>query len=87
MRIGRYLVTPGGAAESCTLFCGRADLSEAGGIHGLASEGENIRVSVMPVAEAVALTHTERVANATTIIALQWLENRMLAGELPFAGS
>ena len=42
--IGSFLATPGGSSETLTLFCGRVDASEAGGIHGLDHEGEDIRV-------------------------------------------
>src|SRR3990172_851438 len=42
--ICRYLVSPGGATESVTLYCGRVDSRGLGGIHGLAHEHQDIRV-------------------------------------------
>lgn len=71
--IARYLVSPGGTTETCTLFCGRVDCSGLGGHHGLAEEHEDIRVFVVPVDEALAMLGQENTANAVTIIALQWL--------------
>jgi ADP-ribose pyrophosphatase len=73
MPIGRYLVSPGGASESVALYCGRVDSRNLGGIHGLPSEDEDIRVEVRPFAEAMALLEAGRIENATSIIALQWL--------------
>lgn len=68
-----YMSSPGGTSESVFLFCGRVDARAAGGIHGISEEGENIRVFVVPPDEAFAMLDRGRVANAMTIIALQWL--------------
>lgn len=69
----RFFTSPGASTESVTLFCGRVDSTNAGGIHGLDDEGEDIRVMVLPVDEAVALLDKGKIVNAKTIIALQWL--------------
>lgn len=71
--IMRFFTSPGASTESVTLFCGRVDSTNAGGIHGLDDEGEDIRVMVLPVDEAVALLDKGKIVNAKTIIALQWL--------------
>lgn len=68
-----YLVSPGGTTESTVLYCGRVDTTEAGGVHGLADEGEDIKVSVVTFEEAVALLNSGRINSASPIIALQWL--------------
>ncbi|HEY4134018.1 MAG TPA: ADP-ribose diphosphatase [Alphaproteobacteria bacterium] len=68
-----YLTSPGGTSESCALFCGRVDSSRAGGLHGAADEGEDIRVMAVSAAQAIAWLDEGRVNNALTIIALQWL--------------
>ncbi|MEQ9328626.1 MAG: NUDIX domain-containing protein [Rhodospirillales bacterium] len=68
-----YLTSPGASSETVHLFLGRADLSAAGGIHGLAEEGEDIRVLVVGIDEALAMLAEGRIVNAKTIIALQWL--------------
>src|SRR5690606_15999801 len=46
--VGEYYASPGGSDEYFHLFCGRCDLGNAGGVHGLAEEGEDIRVHVLP---------------------------------------
>ena len=68
-----YLTSPGASSETVHLFMGRADLSSAGGIHGLVEEGEDIRVLVVGIDEALAMLAEGRIVNAKTIIALQWL--------------
>ena len=67
------LASPGGTSETCAIYCGRADLSKAGGIHGLAEEHEDIRVLVLKAEEAFKILAEGRVENATAVIALQWL--------------
>lgn len=68
-----YVVSPGGASESVHVFLGRVDSSTAGGIHGLNSEDEDIRVKAMPWAEARRLLDDGKICNALGLIALQWL--------------
>jgi len=68
-----YLASPGGTSETVRLFCGRIDSRGLGGIHGLPEEHEDIRVEVVPFAEARARLEGGRIGNAPTIIALQWL--------------
>lgn len=73
--ICHYLVSPGGASESITLFCGRIDASTiTPGVRGVVAEHEDIRVQVVTRAEAMALLHAGRINSAAPIIALQWLE-------------
>jgi len=69
----RYLASPGGSSETVLLFCGRVDSRGLGGIHGLPEEHEDIRVEVVPFAEARARLEAGRITNAPAIIALQWL--------------
>lgn len=71
--VHHYLTSPGGTSESCALFCGRVDSSFAGGVHGLDSENEDIRVMAVPFAQARAWLDEGRLNNALTIIAVQWL--------------
>jgi ADP-ribose pyrophosphatase len=68
-----YMVSPGGASESVHVFLGRVDSSTAGGIHGLNSEDEDIRVKAVPWAEARRLLDDGKICNALGLIALQWL--------------
>ena len=71
--VHRYLVSPGCSSESVTLFCARVDARHAGGIHGLEDEGEDIRVSVVPVPDALTELAEGRVNTSLGIIGLQWL--------------
>ncbi|MFC3031973.1 ADP-ribose diphosphatase [Pseudoalteromonas fenneropenaei] len=68
-----YLSSPGGTTERLFLYLARADLSRAGGIYGLASEGEDIKVHVMSYSEALQRLNSEEIDNAATVISLQWL--------------
>ena len=71
--IARYFSTPGACSERVHLFCGRVDATGLGGVHGLAEEGEDIRATVWPVADALAMLETGQICNSMTLIALQWL--------------
>lgn len=72
--ICEYLVSPGGTSETVALFCGRVDASQAGGVHGMTEEHEDIRVQVFSRTEALRLLHSGHIGSAPPIIALQWLE-------------
>jgi len=74
--ICQYLSSPGGSNERLHLFCGYCDLSRAGGLHGLVSEGEDIKVHVLPAEEVFSDLYSGRFNNAATMIALQWLQWR-----------
>ena len=71
--ITTYYPSPGGSNERVHLFLGRCDSSNAGGVHGLAEEGEDIRVHVWPLEDALTAVKDGRIDNAASIIALQWL--------------
>jgi ADP-ribose pyrophosphatase len=71
--IAEYYSSPGGSDEYLYLYCGRADLSAAGGFYGLAEEGEAICAKVMSFAEAMAMLDGGQVSSAHNLIALQWL--------------
>ena len=72
-RVAHYMPSPGGSNERLQVFVGRADLSNAGGVHGVVEENEDIRVVVRPVSEVEALLRSGRVDNAASLITLQWL--------------
>jgi len=73
MSICDYHVSPGGTSERIHLFCGRVDASQAGGVHGLGDEDEDIRVVVMSADDAIAHMQAGKIVSAAPIIALQWL--------------
>lgn len=71
--IAEYFCSPGASNEYLYLYCGCSDLTGAGGVFGLAEEGEDIRVTAMPTARAFELLDAGHIRNAMTLIALQWL--------------
>jgi ADP-ribose pyrophosphatase len=71
--IQSVMPTPGASSETCHVFLGRVDTSNAGGVFGLASEGEDILVKVMSFADAYALLEHNEIDSAIGVIALQWL--------------
>lgn len=72
-RVMSFLLSPGGSNERFTLFAGQADLAQAGGVHGLPSEGEDIRVVVLAADEVAGMLAAGHIGNAPALIALQWL--------------
>ncbi|CCG40072.1 NUDIX domain-containing protein [Magnetospirillum molischianum] len=73
VHVGDYLMTAGGASETCRLYCARVDSRTISGLHGLEAEGEDIRTHVVSSAEALAMVRDGRINNAMAVIALQWL--------------
>lgn len=69
-----YFVSPGGTSESISLFVGEVDASQASGFHGLENEGEDIRVFSVPRQQAFEWIAQGKISNASSIIALQWLQ-------------
>jgi len=68
-----FFVSPGSTTETTALFCGKVDATTAAGIHGIASECEDIQVHVLPFAAAINMLYTDKLLYAPAIIALQWL--------------
>jgi len=71
--INEFYTSPGGTSEKISLFYGRIDASEVGGIHGLDHEHEDILVSTVSFTEAYAMIEDGRIESAIPIIAIQWL--------------
>ena len=81
-RVFHYMVSPGGSTESVFLYCAQVDAANAGGVHGMTDEHENIRVFSLKADQAFKLMDQGRIINAMTIIRLQWLKanrDRVLA--------
>jgi len=75
--IATVLPSAGACTEQVRLFCGRVSSATAGGVHGLAEEGENILVHSVPVAAAFELVALNRIPNGHTLISLLWLQNNI----------
>lgn len=72
-RIGAFYPSPGIVAEHITAFVGEADLADAGGVHGLPEEHEDIRAVVAPLDAALAAVASGEINTAPLIISLLWL--------------
>ena len=73
IKINEFFTSPGGTSELLTLFCGKIDTLDVGGLHGLASEDEDISVTAMKFDTAYQLLLEGKILSAIPIIALQWL--------------
>jgi ADP-ribose pyrophosphatase len=69
-----YIVSPGCMDETVTMYCGRVDSTTADGHHGLAAEGEDIRVVVKSFDEAWAALNAGGLDNSITVIGILWLK-------------
>lgn len=72
--ITEYYSSPGGSNEYIYVYCGKADLSQAGGVFGLEEEGEDIKVHVLTFDECWEKLIVGEFRNAHTTIAVQWLK-------------
>jgi len=67
-----FMPSPGGCSERIITFVGRADLKNAGGIHGLAEEHEDIRVEVVSAKEAIRMLDAGEIEAGPAVVALLW---------------
>lgn len=67
-----FMPSPGGCSERVMTFVGRADLSEAGGVHGLEEEHEDIRVEVVSAEEAIHLLDSGQIEAGPAVVVLSW---------------
>lgn len=72
--IAEYFSSPGGSDEYFYLYCGRCNLADAGGLHGLPGEGEDIRAKVYSFDQAMQMLADGEINNAHSLIALLWLQ-------------
>jgi ADP-ribose diphosphatase len=84
LRIGSFLLTPGGADEVCELYAGRVQAPEAdgdgiAGHAGMVDEHEDIRVRVWPAGQAIEAALTGQMTNSVTAIGLLWLAAQRVA--------
>lgn len=74
IKIGEFVMSPGGSSETTTMFCGRVDSRGIGGIHGLAHEGEDILARVVPLEKALKDLAVGLTVSAYAAIPLLWLQ-------------
>jgi ADP-ribose pyrophosphatase len=68
-----FYPSPGGCSEHVTVFCGEVSADGVGGIHGVAEEGEDIRVFSMPTDDAMSLVKSGAIDNSIGVVGIQWL--------------
>lgn len=73
-RMAAYYPSPGIMSEYITAFVGEADLSAAGGTHGLPEEDEDILSLVVTRADALAAVASGEINCAPLILSLLWLD-------------
>ena len=73
MVINEFYTTPGGSSEWITLFCGKVDSTQVGGVHGLDHEDEDIWVRAVDFDEVFLMLENGEIESAIPIIAIQWL--------------
>lgn len=73
--IMQYLSSPGGTSERIYLYWAPFDstLVSPGSIYGLDDENEDILLHIVSRVDALALLEEGKIANAATVIGLQWL--------------
>jgi len=70
--ISSFYVSPAKSSQRMHLFLGRIDSTNAGGIHGLAEEGEETRVVRLAASAAIELAEQGGTDSAWPLIALFW---------------
>ena len=73
IEIQQFFTTPGGCSERITLFCGRVDSQDVGGVHGLVEEDEDIHVTAVKFGDVFQMLEDGRIESGIPIIAIQWL--------------
>lgn len=71
--IAEYYSSPGFAAEHISSFVGHANLSDQGGVFGVADEDEDIRAFTITLDEAIAGVTSGEINNAPAILSILWL--------------
>ncbi|MBH90384.1 MAG: ADP-ribose diphosphatase [Magnetovibrio sp.] len=75
VKIGTFVMSPGGSSETTTMFCGRVDSGGVGGVYGLAQEGEDILARVVSLDEALKNLAVGKIVSAYAVIPLLWLQS------------
>ncbi len=68
-----FLPSCGAVTEMLHAFVARVDSSKAGGVHGLTEEHEDMKVHVLPFAEALAMVETGGIVAGNTVVPVLWL--------------
>jgi len=80
--IRQYYSSPSSTSEQVFIYYAETDLNNAGGVHGLDAEDEDILVHLVTVDEAVQMMEDCVIKNAISVIAVQWLQHQRAIGAL-----
>lgn len=72
--IFEIIASPGLMTETVALYCGRVDASNAGGVHGLDGENEDIRAFAASCDDVFDALGGGGITHGPSIVALQWLQ-------------
>ncbi|OED39942.1 hypothetical protein AB833_13260 [Chromatiales bacterium (ex Bugula neritina AB1)] len=75
--ISTYYPSPGGSSETIALYWAQTDLSQAGGVYGLATEGEDILATVYPFSDVLAMLDDGTINNSLTMLLTLWLQRHL----------
>ena len=73
IKISEFYTSPGASSERITLYCGRIDSRNVGGVGGVTFEHEDIFASVADFDQAMEKVKNGEIDSAISIVALQWL--------------
>lgn len=73
VKINDFFTSPGGTSELLSLFYGKVNTTDVGGLHGLEHEDEDISVTTMKFDDVYQLLLDGKILSAIPIIAIQWL--------------
>jgi len=71
--INRFYTTPGGSSELISLYYGKVDSTQVGGVYGLDHEDEDILVFSISFEEALQMLEEGIIESGIAIVAIQWL--------------
>jgi ADP-ribose pyrophosphatase len=75
-RIGRYMLMQGGCDEIMHFYAAQVTLPPAATrTHGVAQEGEDIRLRILAAEDAFALLDANRIENVSAAVCLWWLRH------------
>lgn len=77
-KISEYWVSPGGTSEKIHLYLAHVNSQQLTRFHGLEEEGEDIQLHILDRQQAYEMIAEGSINNAATIIALQWLQLKIL---------
>jgi len=71
--VRQYYASPSSTTEEVFVYTSECDLSDAGGVFGLEEEGEDIKLHIVSIDQALEWLEQGVIKNAISVIALQWL--------------